>query len=497
VTTRGGAAPFAVMALAVVASCAASTPRAQPAGGAGLAAADEQALRAHPPAPEPPMRFKLPEPYVTTLPNGMRLVVIERHIVRVVAAEMVVRGSSAGLSHEPPAAGRLMESTITSGTLRQNEMELFQEMNQNAIVLSTHTHDDWFTFDLRAPSTQFDRALTLLRDVALQPTFPADLVDVARRRLIGNEPAWVNQPSYVAQRNLFAALYGLGHPYTLVLESQARELQSLTRDDVVRVWRDLMDPAEATLVVAGDVNPVVVRQSVATLFGGWAADPAKRPAVSVPAPETAGSARIIAVDRPGARQVTILYGGRGSDDSLPHDVARALADELIQQAGARSKSAATGGEAGANWSVRRHVSWAFAWQRTVAPDQVGGALRELDGWIGELRERGPDANDLKMARARVTHRLPRAFETIEQIAATYGFNAGADRPLDWLEKFEAGAAVLPWEEIRDALPVPEQMRVVVVGNLAALMDQLLSLGWGPVEVHDADGHLLRTVAPGG
>jgi len=28
------------------------------------------------------------------------------------------------------------------------------------------------------------------------------------------------------------------------------------------------------------------------------------------------------------------------------------------------------------------------------------------------------------------------------------------------------------------------------------MDQLLSLGWGPVEIHDADGRLLRTVAAG-
>jgi hypothetical protein len=37
----------------------------------------------------------------------------------------------------------------------------------------------------------------------------------------------------------------------------------------------------------------------------------------------------------------------------------------------------------------------------------------------------------------------------------------------------------------------EHMRVVVVGDLAALREPLTKLGWGPVEVRDPNGQVVR------
>jgi zinc protease len=463
---------------------------------AGLAAPDEEALRAHPPPPEPALRFRVPEPYVVTLSNGMRLVVCERHALRVVAAELVVRGGTAGLSRQPPAAVRLMVSTMMCGTQRQSEVQLYQEMNQNLIQLSPHAGDTWIGITLHAPSPRFDQALTMLHDIALEPTFPPAAIDVIRRRLSADETANADQPSLAGQRNLFAVLYGLGHPYTVALASQTRDLESLPRDAVVSAWREMMDPAQTTLIVAGDVNPLVVRQTVATLFGDWAHDPTTRPPIPVRAPApVAGTGRIVAVERAGARQVTILYGGRSPDDSTAQSAARALVQELVEDAERRTENSAAGGEIGASWSARFHFPAAiFWWTKTVAPDQTGSALRELDGWIGKLRDREPDANELKMARVRVTRALPLWFETVERIANAYGDIVGSDLPVDWTDQFLASATALPWERIRGGLLAPDQMRVVVVGDLTAVLDQLLSLNWGAIEVHDANGRLVRTVS---
>ena len=118
----------------------------------------------------------------------------------------------------------------------------------------------------------------------------------------------------------------------------------------------------------------------------------------------------------------------------------------------------------------------------------------MEGWVGELRDRGPNATDLKMARARVTNSLPLVFETVEKIADAYGDIVGADLPLDSISQFVASAAELRWQQIRGTLPQRNQVHIIVVGDLTSAMDQLLSLGWGPVEVHDPDGRLLRTVS---
>jgi zinc protease len=490
-----GSSRLSLVAVAWVASCAASPPRAGSLGEAGPGAADqEEALRAHPPPLEPAAGFKLPEPYVATLENGMRLVVFERHSIRVVAAELVVQGGTAGLPPEEAAAVHIMVPIMTAGTQRQSETQLFNSMNANLIQLHTHAGSDWLGVTLRAPSSRFDQALTILRNVTREPTFPKEAVEVVRRRLIGGLTAYVDQPGLVAQRNLFGTLFGPRHPYTLA--SGRPDLDRVSRDDVVAAWRDMMDPAQTTLIVAGDVNPLVLRQSVGTLFGDWVRDPAARPPAVVAAPVPAAApARIIAVDRPGARQATIAYSVRLPDDSIPQRAAGALVQELIAQAEARAKEAVAGGEPGATWGAWRHFPGATLWwEKAVAPDRISSALRELDGWFGALRDRGPDADDLTRARARVIRPLPASFETVENISATYGDIVGGGLPLDWMGKLATNAAHLTREQLRGALGEPTQTRVVVVANLTTAMNQLLSLGWGPVEVHDPEGRLLRTVS---
>ena len=425
----------------------------------------------------------------------MGLVVFERHTLRVVAAELVVRGGTAGLSQESLAAVRLMLNSLMSGTQRRSEAQLYQTINQGLIQLYPHSNDTWLGISLRAPSASFDQALSILHDLALEPLVPGNAVEVVRRRMIGNDTAHVDQPSRIAQRNLFAALYGVRHPYTVALASPTPGLAMLARSGRGRLARShgsCRDEPRCRGRRQSSDRPPVGRHAVRRL------GPSFRRARSEPVPAptlAAGSGRIIAVDRPGARTTTIVYGGLSPDDSTSGRAAGALSEELVAQAESRAASSAAGGEAGATWRAWRHFPAAtFWWEKTVAPDQVRSVLRELEGWIGELRDREPSVNDSRIARARATHGLPLAFETVENIADTYGDIVGAERPLDSIGQFLVAATDLRWPQIRGALPQPDKMRVVVVGDLAAVMDQLLSLGWGPVEVHDPDGRLLRTVS---
>jgi zinc protease len=497
---RGLTGALGVAALACLGSCASSPPRTELAPGAALSAADEEALRAHPPPIEAARRFYLPDAYVATLANGLRLVVFERHALRVVSAELVLPGGVAA-AHEPPAIVQLMVNTLTAGTQRRNEPSLYVAMNLNLIQLHPHVNNSWLGFNVRAPAASFDQALSLLHDVALEPTFPATAVEVVRRRMTGIESAHVDQPARAAQRNFFAALFGPQDPYTLEAQPQARDLESAGRDQVVAAWRDLMIPAGATLIVAGDVNPLVVRQSVATLFGGWAPDAAARPRVPVAASVgPVDSARIIVVDRPGAPHATIFYGGRapadpktGEPDLPAQQAASAVVQELVDRAESRAKSSRTTDEPGPTWTARRRLpARALWWEKTVAPDRVGAAVRQLDEWLTELRDRGPDASELRHCRASVGQRIVTWFETIERITESFADYVGAGLPLDWISRFADSLTAQPWERARDVLPRPEQMRLVVVGDLMAVIPQLLALKRGPVEVHDADGRLLRT-----
>ena len=70
------------------------------------------------------------------MPNGMRLIVAERHAVRLVSAELVMVGGSASLPGEAPAAWSLIAGSAVHGTKSFTETQLFGEMNAHLIEIN-------------------------------------------------------------------------------------------------------------------------------------------------------------------------------------------------------------------------------------------------------------------------------------------------------------------------------------------------------------------------
>jgi zinc protease len=495
---RRGGAFHCLLVCGSVASCAVAQSR--PGDPAAVASgSSDEAFRREAPPPEPRPDYLPPAVQVTTLPNGMRLIVIERHATRLVAAELVVRGGTAALSGESPAASTLMARSTTAGTTSYTEVQLFGEMNTHLIELNPHVGDSAFAVSVRAPSSWLDQALRTMHAVALEPTFPASGFEIARRQLLGAAAPDADKHELIARRNLYGSLYGPTHPYARLLQDPSLDLAKLTREDIVRVWRETMDPAGATLVVAGDVDARAVRELVGTLYGGWKPDPSLRPGAPVP-PPSPGGARLVVVDRPGARQATIVYGTMVASAGSPNHAADLIVQDLI--GGMRSSALATKlrDELGATWTEgvqfqTRETSGVAWWHGSVAPERTAAVLAAIEARARELRERGPSPAELAAAKGFIVRSLPHKFETNLSLAQTFREIACLELPIDYVGKTMARVSALSWDEARAAVPEPTATKVVVVGDLASLKDLLVGLGWGPIEVHDIDGRLLRILTP--
>jgi predicted Zn-dependent peptidase len=247
--------------------------------------------------------------------------------------------------------------------------------------------------------------------------------------------------------------------------------------------------------VAGDVDPREVRRLVEAQFGGWKHDPQFPPRAAVPA-AAPGGPRLVVVDRPGARQAKVLYGAVSPAAGSPDHPADLVVRALI--GGMRSSALATElrDEIGAAW--REGVDFADRpnmgldwWYGSVAPDRTAAVLATLDRRLGELRAQGPAPNELEAAKEAVVRSFPRRYETVRQLVATVAYAAGFNLPLDDASRVIAGVGAVSGDEVRAAVPDPGAVKVVVVGDLTVLKDSLLGLGWGPIEVRDADGRVLR------
>ena len=486
-----------ILSSGAAASCGLAPPRSSAPPTAPTTAPDES-FRAHRPEPEPREPFLPPVAHLFTLPNKMGLLVVDRPGGSMVAAELVVRGGTAAFPWEPPAAFRLMVSTLMRGTATRSETEIYQTMNTGLFDLQTSVGDVWVSVRARATTASFDAALELMRDIALHPSFPAPGVETERQRQLAKSPREAEDTEWIARRNLYRAVFGPSHPYARRPQPGAAALAKITREDVVRVWQESIDPAHTILVVTGDVDEADLRERVAALFGDWRSRPSRRSPLPVP-PASPIAPRLIVVDRPGAPQASVFYGASIAPIDAPEQLAQLVLRNLL--GGMRSSVLETRlrDELGATWfgdakMEARLGAGMLWWEGSVARERTADALVALERRIRELRDRGPNPDELVAAKSIMVRSMPRDLETVQGMASLFAEIAAYGLPGDRLRTLGARLDATSADAVRAVVPEPIRMKAVVVGDVASLRAPLLALGWGPIEEHDADGKVVRIIS---
>ncbi len=204
------------------------------------------------------------------LPNGMTVILHESHDVPTVVVNV-----SYGVGSRFEATGRtgfahLFEHLMFMGTRRvptkafDNWMEGAGGWN-NAWTSNDRT--DYF--DVGPPSAlplllwmEADR----LRD--LGPLMTLEKLD-AQREVVKNERRQTseNTPYGKVELRLPELMYPVGHPYHHPVIGSHADLEAATVDDVKAFFASNYDPANASLVVAGDFDPAVMRPQIERFFG--------------------------------------------------------------------------------------------------------------------------------------------------------------------------------------------------------------------------------------
>jgi zinc protease len=142
------------------------------------------------------------------------------------------------------------------------------------------TNNDRTNYYIDVPSNAIELALFLESDRMgyLLDTMTPMTVD-AQRDVVKNErrQSVENQPYGIAEIVLEEMLYPEGHPYHWPVIGYMPDLTAATYDDVVAFFKRLYSPSNASLVVAGDIDPVATRKLVEKWFGDVKPGPPAEP----------------------------------------------------------------------------------------------------------------------------------------------------------------------------------------------------------------------------
>ena len=183
-----------------------------------------QTPQATPPPPAPPRSGTFPTPVEQTLPNGLRVIVIERRESPLISAQVLIKN---GGEIDPPELAGLADMTanlLTKGTQSRDATKIAQEVESLGGSLDSGARWDASFANVGVMSSKIQPAMEILADVVRRPTFKSEEVERLRQQYLDNFTLALGDPGtiarFVAARVKTSASIALGHQGHLVGSSQ-------------------------------------------------------------------------------------------------------------------------------------------------------------------------------------------------------------------------------------------------------------------------------------
>jgi predicted Zn-dependent peptidase len=308
----------------------ATTPAAPPPPPPAPAPTAKLELRVEPPASG--ISPSAPFPHIThrELENGLGLRVVERHVHPIVELRLVVRTGSAGDGEKPGLANVAGELLKVGGAGGLSPQKLVERAESLGTSLEVSTDRDSTRISLSVTNGDVDRALEILAAVALRPAFaPAEFTKLRTREVERVKSSARGGASWAAAMVLYREIFDIPtgvHPYSRY-DAMPEELAKLNLADC-RAWhKAAFVPANANLVIAGDITPDGAEAATKKWFGAWKGGAA--PSVSISLPFPPKERAVFLVDRPGAAQSQIYVGMLGTERGNAEFPALATATQIL------------------------------------------------------------------------------------------------------------------------------------------------------------------------
>ena len=448
--------------------------------------------RSRAPGLGPAPQLKIPPIQKRALANGLPVWIVEQHEVPLVQVNLVIH---TGSGDDPANAFGLASFTaamLDEGAGTRSALQIADEVEFLGAALGSTSSFDSSAVRLNTPVRQLRPALALMADVALRPTFPAAEVERLRQERLTALLQAKDDASAVAPLAFARAVFGPAHRYGTAATGSEATLKAMTAAQMRTFHAARYRPANAMLIVAGDVTAAAVLPQLEAAFGAWPMAPTV-PRTAVPPAQQLTAGQVTIVDMPSAEQSQIRIGWvgvpRSSPDYFPLIVLNTILGGSFTSRLNQNLREEHGYSYGASSRFDMRLSaGAFQAGAGVQTDKTADALREF---FKELKGIAAPVSEAELAKAKnyVALSFPSEFETITDLAAHLEEMAVYKLPDTYFSQYVANVQAVTAAAVQKAAASyiqPEKFAVVVVGDRKAIEPGVSALNLAPLRTLSVD-----------
>ena len=437
------------------------------------------------PKPGPAPKIELGKSESFTMPNGMRVFVVENHKVPLVAVSIELDIKPA-LQGEMAGFHDIVGELLTSGTKTRSKDAMDLAIDNIGASIQA---DEQSMFGTSLKKNQ-QVLLDLMSDIAMNADFKQTELDKLKKQTLSGLAAAKNNPDAMLGNVTKAVNFGSAHPYGEVPTEESVNRISLDRcrNYYQTYWR----PNTAYMAIVGDVTMAEIRPLIEKYFGKW--QRADVPVASYTVPKPGGVTKVALASKDAAVQSVFNVTYPISLEPGDPDVIRAKVANAVLGGGSQGRLFL---------NLREAHGWTYGSYSNIQEDDLIGSFTAYakcrnavtDSAVREtLNEMKSMQNELisnEDLQARITYMTGNFAINLEnpQTVAQYAINIERYKmPKDYYTNYLRNLAAVTPSDVQNVSRKyihPEAANIVVVGNSDEVAKSLEQ--FGKVELYDNYG----------
>src|SRR6516165_9642663 len=425
--------------------------------------------------------FQPHQPTRLQLANGMVIFLQPDHELPLISATARIRGGSIS---EPAAKVGLValygEVWRTGGTKSKTGDQMDDFLEARAAKIETGDGSDSTTISLNCLKGDFDAVFEIYLDLLRNPEFRAEKLELAKQQMYTGIARRNDEVSSIVGRESAILAFGKDNPYAR--EEEFATVFAVKRDDLLNWHKQYVYPNNIIFGITGDFDPKAMEARLRQTFESWAKGPeAKTPDIKF----TSAKPGYYFVQKTDINQSTIAMVDLGIRRDNPDYFAVSVMNEIFgggfssrlfnNVRAAKGLAYSVGGGVGTSFN---HPGMTRIQMQTKSDTTVVG-IQALDEEIEGIRQKAPDAAELKRAKDQILNSFIFRFDTPEKVLRekmTYEFY---HYPLDFLERYRGEIEKVTAQQVQQVAKKylqKDKLAVLVVGNDREFDKPLSSLG---------------------
>ena len=438
-----------------------------------------QTPQATPPPPAPPRSATFPKPVDETLPNGLRVIVVERRESPLISAQVLIKNGGEVDPAELAGLADMTASLLTKGTQTRDATRIAQEIESLGGSIESGARWDSSSANVSVMSSKISPAMEILADVVRRPTFKSEEVERLRQQYLDSITLAMGEPGSIARFVAARVVFG-DSPYGHPISGTAESLTRITGAEITKMHSRYYRPDNAILVIGGDIGAKDGIALATKYFGDWQKPSTPLPSVSAAMENAEAKAgRVVVIDKPDAGQAAVYLARTGINRKDPdyfrgvvsNSVLSGYSGRLNQEI--RIKRGLSYGAASA-LDTRRDVGPFVASAQTK--NESGAQVADLLlGEISRLSSAPPADLELTPRKAVLIGNFSRNLETAAGLVGQIGSLALYGMGLDEINRYINNVQAITTADIQKfagARLDAKTSNIIIVGNAKAFLPEL-------------------------